>query len=134
MTPEQVILTVLEPIETLRGKVYPAEALKNATAPFVFYLQYSDDEEEALDGPTGLMSVTFEVNCVAQSFASLIWLVGAVRPALQSMQGNIYGDLLIERVSVRQASPDLKEKEVGLYRRMLQLEIHYQKEEKSNEV
>lgn len=133
MTPEQAILTVLEPIDGLRGKVYPAEALKNATAPFVFYLQHSDDEEETLEGPTGLMSATFEINCVAQSYATLIWLVGAVRPALQSMQGNTYEGLLIERASVRQASPDLKEKEVGLYRRMLHLEIHYQKEENSNE-
>lgn len=133
MTPEQAILTVLEPIDGLRGKVYPAEALKNATAPFVFYLQNSDDEEETLEGPTGLMSAVFEINCVAQSYATLIWLVGAVRPALQSMQGNTYEGLLIERASVRQASPDLKEKEVGLYRRMLHLEIHYQKEENSNE-
>jgi len=133
MTPEQAILTVLEPIDGRRGKVYPAEALKNATAPFVFYLQHSDDEEETLEGPTGLMSAVFEINCVAQSYATLIWLVGAVRPALQSMQGNTYEGLLIERASVRQASPDLKEKEVGLYRRMLHLEIHYQKEENSNE-
>lgn len=134
MTPEQAILTVLEPIEELRYKVYPAEAIKNAAAPFVFYLQHTEDEEETLDGPTGLMSALFEVNCVAQSYASMLWLVSTVRPALQSMQGCTYGDLLIERVSVRQASPDLKEKEVGLYRRMLQLEIHYQKEEKRNEV
>ncbi len=134
MTPEEVFLTVMEPIEGLQSKVFPAEAIKNATAPFVFYLQHTEDEEEALDGPTGLMFALFEVNCVAQSYASLLWLVGAVRTALRSMQGQTYGDLLIERVSVRQASPDLKEKEVGLYRRMLQLEIHYQKEEKRNEV
>lgn len=133
MTPEQAILTALEPIDGLQGKVYPAEALKNAVAPFVFYLQHSDDEEETLEGPTGLMSATFEINCVAQSYATLIWLVGAVRPALQLMQGNTYGDLLIERASVRQTSPDLKEKEVGLYRRMLSLELRYQKEENNNE-
>lgn len=127
MTPEQAILTVLEPIEELQNKVYPAEAIKNAAAPFVFYLQHTEDEEETLDGPTGLMSALFEVNCVAQSYASMLWLVGTVRPTLQSMQGRTYEDLLIERVTVRQASPDLKEKEVGLYRRMLQVEIHYQK-------
>lgn len=133
MTPEQAILTVLEPIEGLKGKVYPAEALKNASAPFVFYLQHAEDEEETLDGPTGLMSATFEINCVAQNYATLIWLAGAVRPALQRLQGNTYGDLLIERASVRQASPDLKETEVKLYRRMFQLDFRYQKEENSNE-
>lgn len=127
MTPEEAIVTALEPIDGLQGKVYPAEALKNAAAPFVFYLQHAEDEEETLDGPTGLMSATYEINCVAQSYAVLIWLVGAVRPALQSMQGNTYEGLLIERASVRQASPDLRERDVGLYRRMLRLELRYQK-------
>ena len=133
MTPEEVIVAVLEPIAGLRGKVYPAEAIKNAAAPFVFYLQHSEDEEETLDGPTGLMSAVFEINCVAQRYAGLTGLVAAVRPALQAMQGVTYDDLLIERASVRQASPDLKEKEVNLYRRMLSLAIHYQKEENNNE-
>ena len=126
MTPEEAVLTVLEPIEGLRDKVYPAEALKNATGDFVFYLQHGEDEEETLEGPTGLMSAVFEINCVSRTYAGLARLVSAVRTALQSMQGVTYGDLLIERASVRQASPDLKEKEVNLYRRMLTLAIHYQ--------
>ena len=133
MTPEEAIKTVLEPIAGLREKVFPAEAIKNVPAPFVFYLQRGEDEEETLDGPAGLMSAVFEINCVAQNYAGLTWLVGAVRPALQSMQGVTYGDLLIERASVRLASPDLKEKEVNLYRRMLSLAIHYQKEETKHE-
>ena len=134
MTPDKAIVTALETIAQLQGSVYPAEALKNAAAPFVFYLQHAEDEEETLDGPTGLMSAVFEIGCVAKSYASLIWLAGAVRPALQRMQGQTYEGLLIERATVRQASPDLKEKEVGLYRRALRLELHYQKEENSNEV
>ena len=129
MTPEETIKTVLERTAGLQDKVFPAEAIKNVPAPFVFYLQHSEDEEETLDGPAGLMSADFEINCVAQTYAGLTGLVAAVRPALQAMQGVTYGDLLIERVSVRQASPDLKEKEVNLYRRMLTLAIHYQKEE-----
>lgn len=133
MTPEEAILAVLEPIAGLREKVFPAEAIKNVPAPFVFYLQHSEDEEETLDGPTGLMSADFEINCVAQNYAGLTKLVSDVRQALQSMQGVTYGDLLIERASVRQTSPDLKEKEVGLYRRMLTLAIRYQKEEINHE-
>lgn len=129
MTPEEVIKAVLEPVEGLRDKVFPAEAIKNVPAPFVFYLQHSEDEEETLDGPAGLMSADFEINCVAPTYAGLTRLVADVRTALQSMQGKTYGDLLIERASVRQASPDLKEKEVNLYRRMLTLAIHYQKED-----
>ena len=129
MTPEEAILAALEPIAGLREKVFPAEAIKNVPAPFVFYLQHSEDEEETLDGPAGLMSAAFEINCVAQTYAGLTRLVADVRTALRSMQGKTYGDLLIEQASVRQASPDLKEKEVNLYRRMLTLAIHYQKED-----
>lgn len=133
MTPEQAFISSLAPVESIRGKVFPVEALKNATAPFVFYLQQSDDEDDALDGPTGLMSAVYEIHCVTQTYASLISLVSQVRSALQSMQGCVFGNLLIERVSVRQASPELREKEVNLYRKTLRLELHFQKEVTSNE-
>ncbi len=126
MTPEQAILKALEPIAEISGKVYPLEGLKNATAPFVFYLRLTDEEEETLDGPTGLQSGTFEVNCVAQNYAQLISLAGSVRSALQGMQGTTYDGLLIERATIRQTSPDLKEREVNLYRRMYVLQLNYQ--------
>ena len=133
MTPEEVFVTVLGQVEGLKGKIYPAEALKNAEAPFVFYLQSAESEDESLEGPTGLMAATFEIHCVAQTYGMLIALVGMVRPALQTMQGKLYGDLLVERVKVQQSSPDLKEEEVNLYRRTLRVELNYQKEEMKNE-
>ena len=126
MTPEQAIKTALEPIAEISGKVYPLEGLKNAAAPFVFYLRLTDEEEETLDGPTGLQSGTFEVNCVAQNYAQLIALAGSVRTALQGLQGATHDGLLIERAAIRQTSPDLKEREVNLYRRMYVLQLNYQ--------
>lgn len=126
MTPDQAIKTALEPIEGLASKVYPLEGLKNATAPFVFYLRLSGDEDDALDGPTGLLTASFEINCVARTYAELIALCGGVRPVLQQLQGREFPGLLIERAKVRQQSPDLKETEVNLYRRMYVLQINYQ--------
>ena len=133
MTPEELIKTALEPIDGLLGKVFPLEAMKDAVAPFVFYLRQTWEEEDALDGPTGLQSGTFELNCVAQTYARLIALAGAVRSRLQAMQGTSHGGLYIERVVIRQASPDLKEREVNLYRRMYVLQIYYQEEDNTNE-
>lgn len=130
MTPEQLIKTALEPIDGLAGKVYPMGGLKNAAAPFIFYLQMTEDEDHSLDGPTGLLSAAYEINCVAKTYASLVWLAGAARPALQALQGTTHDDLLIEHVTIRQVSPDLKETEVNLYRRMYVLTVDYQKEEK----
>lgn len=131
MTPDEAIKAALEAIEGLSGKVYPLEGLKNASAPFVFYLQQLEDEEEVLEGHTGLLSASFEINCVAKTYAGLVALAGAVRTALQALQGAAYDGLLIERAAVRQASPDLKETEVNLYRRMYVLTVNYQNEEES---
>lgn len=126
MTPEQAILTVLKPIAEISGTVSPLEGLKNAAAPFVFYLRRTEEEEETLDGPTGLQSGTFEVHCVALTYAQLLSLAGSVRTALQGLQGNTYDGLLIERATIRQTSPDLKDREVNLYRRMYVLQLNYQ--------
>lgn len=133
MTPEERIKTALESVDDLPGKVCPLEGLKNASAPFVFYLRRTEDEEDALDGPTGLQEGAFEVNCVARSYAELVALAGAVKPALQALQGTTTGGLYIERATVRMTSPDLKEKEVNLYRRMYVLQLNYQKEDSEHE-
>lgn len=126
VTPEQAIKTALEPIKDLASKVYPLEGLKNATAPFVFYLRLTGDENDALDGPTGLLTASFEINCVARTYAEQLALCGAVRQALKRLQGREFPGLLIERIRIRQQSPDLKETEVNLYRRMYVLQINYQ--------
>ncbi len=126
MSPEEAILTVLEPIAGLRGKVYPMEALKNATVPFVFYRQTAGDEEDDLEGQTGLQTATFEIHGVAKSYAALVSLAGSVRLALQGMQGCTYEGLLIERAKVQQASPDLYEREVSMMRRAYTLQLDYQ--------
>ncbi len=133
MTPDVVIKEALETIAGLAGQVYPLEALKNASDRFVFYAQQEESEEDALDGPTGLLSSAYEIHCVAKTYASLVSLSGAVRLALRALQGTTHGDLLIEQATVRQASPDLKEREVDLYRRMYVLRINYQMEVTQNE-
>lgn len=126
MTPEGVILAVLEPIERLRDKVYPMEALKNATADFVFYRQMAGEEDDDLEGLNGLCTATFEIHCVARSYAALVSLAGEVRLALQGSQGRSFDGLLVERAKVRQTSPDLNEREVNLMRRAYTLQLDYQ--------
>lgn len=133
MTPEERIKTALNGVNGLAGRVYPLEGLKNASAPFAFYLRRTEDEDEALDGPTGLQEGTFEVNIVARSYADLVTLAGEARSVLLALRGTAEGGLYIERAIVRMTSPDLKEKEVNLYRRMYILQLNYQKEDSEHE-
>lgn len=128
MQPEDAIVGALSPLPGLADKVFPLESLKNASAPFVFYLQTESDETVALDGLTGLLFASFEINCVGRSYAELKALANKVCPALQALQGAELEGLSIQRAEVRQASPDLKEHEVQLFRRMYILELDYQEE------
>lgn len=126
MTLEEVITQTLTSIESLGDRVYPVGALKNAKPDFVFYLRRAQDEEDALDGPTGLKDAAFEIHCVAATYVRLVALSGDVQAALRHLQGTEWDGLLIERVACRQASPDLLEQEVSLYRRAFALQIDYQ--------
>lgn len=129
MTLEQAIVNELSCIAKLKNKVYPLEGLKNASAPFVFYVQLAQDEDETLDGGVGLKEANYEINCVEKTYNALTDLSESVYKQLRLMQGNTYSGLLIERATVRQTSPDLKEREVNLYRRMYVLHLEYQEEE-----
>lgn len=131
MDPERAVTMALEALPGLAGRVFPLEVLKNVPAPFVFYVPQEDHEEDALDGLTGLCSAAIEIHCVAGTYAQLVTLAGAVRPALRALQGFEQDGLCIQRATVRRASPDLKEREVNLYRRMYLLQLHYLKEESS---
>lgn len=128
MTPEEVIVAALEGMEPPIDGVFPAEALKGAGQRFIFYRRLSADEEETLEGGSGLREANFEVNCVAPAYAELHRIASRADRLLQTVQGKTFDGLLVERVKVRQASPDLKEKEVGLYRRVLTLQMNYQEE------
>lgn len=120
------IITQLRTITGLTNKVYHAEALKNAEAPFVFWLQTAESIEQALDGYTSLESAGFEVHVVAKKLASLDTMSAAVRAAIIAFQGTTSGGYIYERVNIRMASPEIHEKEVSLYRKVFRFDIDYQ--------
>ena len=129
MSPEKLILTATEPIAKLRGKVYPVEALKKATSPFVFFTPTAEDTEDDLDGPTELGTWAGTVHVVSEDYSELLDLVSQVRTGLLALRGRRVDDLFVEYATIRGTSPDLKEREVDLYRRALDVRIYYQKED-----
>lgn len=150
LTPDFVMVTALEEIQGLEDKIYPLQPLKNAAPPFGFYIQDTDNEDEALDGETGLQHTGYKLHMVADEYRKLSLLGSEAKYALSHLQGQSWirsdagvvgqvrvGDatpgtpgmrMYIERVRVVQASPDLYETEVGWYRRIYDVDFDYQTE------
>lgn len=118
---------------------------KDWAPPFAFYIPTEDSEDRTLDGPCGLQHFTATLHFVGGTHRGMQLLCQRAKKALLEMRGAVFrtpeedpqeglkGAVLIEDLDVQQSSPDLFEAEVGLYRRMYTVRIHYQTEEIFNE-
>lgn len=144
LSPEFALVAALESIPVLQDRVSALQPMKGLRPPFAFYISSMDDEEQALDGRTGLQQYTGAVHLVAGTFRGLQLLSARARLAVQQMQGQLYstpendiedvprGRILVEAAVMTQSSPDLYETEVGYYRRMYTVRLDYQTEEVIN--
>lgn len=130
--PIDAVITALNTIQAVSGKVYHAEALKNASAPFLFWLQDGETAERDLSGYTELCEDGYELHCVAKNLASLNGISKAAKAAVLALQGTSAGGYLYESIEMSQVSPTLREVEVGLYRKVYSLTINYQELEQSS--
>ena len=141
LSPEFALVAALESIPVLQDRVSALQPMKGLRPPFAFYISSMDDEEQALDGATGLQRYTGMLHLVAGTFRGLQLLCARVRLAVQDMAGKTFstpvqdadgvprGTVLIEDAAMSQSSPDLYEAEVGYYRRMYTVRLDYQTEE-----
>lgn len=147
MSPEFALVQALGRVPVIADpaggepKVGALQPKKDWKAPYLFYIPEVDDEEEALDGSTGLQRFAATLHCVAGTHRGLQLLCQRCKKALKNMRGTVYstpehdqeaglkGTVLIEDVTLVQSSPDLREMEVGLYRRMYNVRLDYQTEE-----
>ena len=144
LSPEFALVAALETVPALKDRVSALQPMKGLRPPFAFYISDGDDEEQALDGLTGLQQFTGTVHLVAGTFRGLQLLSARARLAVQQMQGQLYstpendiedvplGRILVEAAVMTQSSPDLYETEVGYYRRMYTVRLDYQTEEVIN--
>ena len=126
MTPIDAVVTALNTIQSVTGKVYHMKALKNASAPFVFWFQDSESERQSLDGYTGLKEDGYEIHIVTKNLNDLNGISSAARAAIIALQGTTTNGFLYESIDISQTSPVLNEREVGMYRKVYSLTIDYQ--------
>ena len=125
----QAVRSAINGIEAVSGKVYHAEALKNAAAPFVFWLQTGEEFEQDLNGRTELGRDQYELHIVTKNLEGLDAISTEVREAVEALQGSTVNGILYEIIRVRQISPVINEHEVNLYRKVYEIDIFYQEEE-----
>lgn len=145
MSPEFALVAALETVPALKGRVSAMQPPKAAKATFAFYIPTTDEEDQALDGPTGLQHFTATVHLVAATHRNLQLVSSLAKQAVLEMRGAVYrtpeedeaaglkGAVLVEYTEMEQSSPDLYEEEVGLYRRMYTVRLDYQTEEVNEE-
>ena len=141
LSPEFALTAALESVPELAGKVSAIQPKKDFRAPFAFYTPSTDEEQEALDGGTGLQGFVCTLHIVAGSFRALQLLCLKAKRTVRSMCGQTFstpekdpdpgpkGRILIEDTDMTQSSPDLFETEVGYFRRMYTVRLDYQTEE-----
>jgi len=74
-------------LPTFSGYVPKAEA--SVPASFIVYLNSSIEEEKALDGYTGLIDQTFEINLYCRNRADLIEYFTQIRQVLKAIEMTI---------------------------------------------
>lgn len=141
LSPEFALVQALETIPLLQGRINALQPKKGVRPPFAFYVSDADDEDQALDGGTGLKRYTATLHLVGETYLGLHLLCARAKMAILEMRGRAYstpenepddvlrGRILVEDTGMTQSSPDLYETEVGYYRRMYSIRLDYQTEE-----
>lgn len=124
----QAIQEAVNEIPAVAGRVYHAEALKGASAPFVFWIQTGERYEQTLEGRTELGEDRYEIHVVTRNLEALDSISAAVRNSVEALQGSTVNGVLYESTAIEQISPVINEHEVGLYRKVYELTINYQEE------
>lgn len=120
------VIAAIDGTAALTGGFYHAQALKDASPPFGFWIQDAEETAQTLGGYTELQSGTFDVHIVSKYLAELDRISSAVKLAVVSLQGQTVSNILFERINLSQISPILHEREVNLYRKVYHLQINYQ--------
>lgn len=115
-------------IPAVAGRVFHAEALKNATVPFVFWIQESESFEKALEGYTELGEDHYEIHIVTKNLSALNSISADVKQAVAALEGKAENGILYENIEINQISPVINEREINLYRKVYSLTVNYQEE------
>ncbi len=123
---EIALVSRLETVEGLAGRVEPLLDITYNTGPLAVYARAKQASGYDLQGCTGLQTAEFTVHALDNTYRKMTALATQVAEVCQALQGYKQNGLWIEAVTVEQTTPDLREVHVNLFRRTYVVTLEYQ--------
>lgn len=123
---EETMVAALEALDGMSKRVCPVVDIKKSTGPLVVYDQRSETGEQELEGDTELLTAAFQIHVLHGTYRQMRQLCGIVKGALKGLRGTKSAALHIEALTLEQATPDILEEKVGLFRRTYNVTFFYQ--------
>lgn len=123
---EETMVAALEALDGMSKRVCPVVDIKKSNGPLVVYDQRSETGEQELEGDTELLTAVFQIHVLHGTYRQMRQLCGIVKGTLKGLRGTKSEALHIEALTLEQATPDILEEKVGLFRRTYNVIFFYQ--------
>lgn len=123
MTFDEALRDELSLLDGLANKVFPLHATEGTKAPYVIYVSSEGLRDKILDGYLGSGVISCEINILQTSYSGLKTLSKYVIEKIISFQGRTIGAGPFIKDVTYQTSPAIYEKEVNLYRTVLDIKV-----------
>lgn len=131
MTFEGALVTELETITELNGKVFPLNAQdaegNPVEAPYLIYVSSEGQYDKCLNGFLDMKEVSCELNILHKTYRNMKLLSRQVMAKLKSFEGRIIGidGPMIQELVFENDSPELYEEQPELYRKIINFRIYF---------
>lgn len=107
-------------------RLYPARLPQGVTLPAVTYQRIAGNSEISHDGPGDLARARIQIDCWADSYATMVSLAKAIRAALSGYRGPMGGNPATNARVINVL--DLPEPEPALWRRMVEIILYHRED------
>lgn len=125
MEVEKAVRAKINTIAELTNKVFPLSAPEGTTAPYVVYVTTADTETDTLGGWIGSYDATVEINVIHSSYSGMKSMSKTVISALKTLNDSTYGGVDFQAVHIDSNQPELYEKEIDMYRKIINFTANY---------
>ncbi len=118
---ETDLVAALQTVGMIAGRIWPVAWPQDTAWPAVTYQLIASTPEHAMNRAVGSWRARFQIDCWAESMATVVTLAGAIRAALLAMHGTA---VRIIGLGLEDGA-DMPEPATRLFRRRIEVVIRY---------